>query len=417
MTFNNGSIQAIIYKNVTLSSAVTMTGISPWNFLGQGTTQILDVNTATFVPPITIDSPSGTLQLAENTTCSATVTLTSGTLDLSSGNRTLTCNIFSSSNSNTRSILFGTGNITLTGNAATIWSCATATNFSYTGTPTVNLTYAGDSGARGVSHGSVAGATEANSLNFNVSAGTDTFGITSAPGNSIKNLNFTGFAGTFSSTIRVIYGDLTLVSGMTLTAGNGTTTFAGTSGTQQITTAGLTLDYPITQNGVGGTVQLQDNLTMGSTRTFTFTNGTLDLNDNVLTAGSVSTSNSNTRSIDFGRNGVINCEGGFTATTATGLTTAGRGRIKMSSASAKTFAGGGANYSAAALEQAGAGTLTITGANTFDDITNSNATASQITFPANTTTSVRKLSVSGSSGNLVSLRSSTDGTKFTIQTV
>jgi hypothetical protein len=123
-----------------------------------------------------------------------------------------------------------------------------------------------------------------------------------------------------------------------------------------------------------------------------------------------------TRLIDFGRNGVINCEGGWIAN-ATGLTTAGRGRIKMSSASAKAFAGGGATYAGVALEQAGAGTLTITGANTFDDITNSNATASQITFPANTTTSVRKLSVSGSSGNLVSLRSSTEGTAFTIQTV
>jgi len=84
-----------IYKNVTLSSAITTTTSTlAWAFNGQGTTQILDVNTATFVPPITIESPSGTLQLAEDTTCSGTVTLTSGTLDLSSGNRTLTCLTF-----------------------------------------------------------------------------------------------------------------------------------------------------------------------------------------------------------------------------------------------------------------------------------------------------------------------------------
>jgi hypothetical protein len=87
----------------------------------------------------------------------------------------------------------------------------------------------------------------------------------------------------------------------------------------------------------------------------------------------------------------------------------------MSSASAKTFAGGGVTYPA--LDQAGAGTLTITGANTFADITNSNATASQITFPASTTTSVNQLSLSGSAGNLVSMRSSTNGTQFTIQLV
>jgi hypothetical protein len=86
----------------------------------------------------------------------------------------------------------------------------------------------------------------------------------------------------------------------------------------------------------------------------------------------------------------------------------------MSSASAKTFAGGGANYAGVALEQAGAGTLTITGANTFDDITNTNATASQITFPASTTTTVNNFNVNGTAGNLVSLRSSTTGTRYTL---
>jgi hypothetical protein len=88
----------------------------------------------------------------------------------------------------------------------------------------------------------------------------------------------------------------------------------------------------------------------------------------------------------------------------------------MDFATAKTFSGGGGVYPFT-LNQGGAGTLTITGANTFDDITNTNATASQITFPASTTTSVRKFSVSGRSGNLVSLRSSTDGATYTIQTV
>jgi hypothetical protein len=154
---------------------------------------------------------------------------------------------------------------------------------------------------------------------------------------------------------------------------------------------------------------------MGSTRAFTLTNGTLNLNNKVLTAGTISTSNSNTRSIDFARNGVINCEGAFTATTATGLTTAGRGRIKMSSASAKTFAGGGRVYPI--LDQAGAGTLTITGANTFADIVNTNATASQITFPANTITKVQDFTLQGNPSELVSLRSSTSGTRFTIEKV
>jgi hypothetical protein len=415
MTFNNGSNNPRIYGNVIFSSALTNTATTGGLiFNGQGLTQQLTTAGVNLAAAIVTDNATGTVQLLDNLATSGTVTLTSGTLDLNDFD--LTCNIFSSNNSNTRAIAFGTGQIDVTGNNGTVFAMSAMSNFTYTGTSKINLTYSGGVGTRTIATGLISsGATETNALNFNVTAGTDIISM----GQVFKNLDLTGFSGGWQTptSTRTMYGNLTFSSGITLFSGTVGFQFLATSGTQEITTAGQTLDFPIVQDGVGGTVQLQDNLTMGSTRAFTLTEGTLDLNDKVLTAGSVSTSNSNTRSIDFGRNGVINCEGEFTATTATGLTTAGRGRIKMSSASAKTFAGGGANYSAAALEQAGAGTLTITGANTFDDITNSNATASQITFPANTTTSVRKLSVSGSPGNLVSLRSSTDGTKFTIQTV
>ena len=127
-------------------------------------------------------------------------------------------------------------------------------------------------------------------------------------------------------------------------------------------------------------------------------------------------SNSNTRTLNLGANGTLAVNGGGYTVTTTGLTFSGTGTISMNLATAKTFAGGGGVYPFT-LNQGGAGTLTITGANTFANITNTNPTASQITFPASTTTSVRKLSVSGRSGNLVSLRSSTDGAAFTIQTV
>jgi hypothetical protein len=294
MTFNNSTNPGIIYKNVTLSSAVTMTGTAALQFVGQGTTQILDVNTATFVPPMVINSPSGTLQLAENTTCSAIVTLTSGTLDLN--NNVLTANAFSSSNSNTRVIAFGTGNITLTGNAATVLAMQTATNFSYTGTPTVNLTYSGSTGTRNIAFGTPTGGTESNALSFNISAGSDIVSINSGGTSSAKNINFTGFTGTlaFASSPRAWYGNLTISSGMTLTAGTNATTFAGTSGTQQITTAGQTLDFPLTFNGIGGTFAFQDALTQGSTRAFTITNGTVQLKNSVTsTVGAFATSGTN----------------------------------------------------------------------------------------------------------------------------
>ena len=409
MTFANGNIQVIAYKNVTLSSSVTMTGTSNWVFQGQGTTQILDVNTATFVPPITIDSPSGTLQLAENTTCSDTVTLTSGTLDLN--NNVLTALTFSSSNSNTRSIAFGTGNINLTGNAATIWTTATATGFSYTGTPTINATYSGSTGTRTFNTGTTGTITEANALSFNITAGTDI--VTILNNHALRSLNFTGFAGSFTTNNRTIYGNLTVSSGMTLVSGTSTTTFVATSGTQTITTNGnTTIDFPITQNGVGGTVQLQDNLTIGATRTYTLTNGTLNVNGKTLTTGIFSSSNSNTRVLNLGTNGKIAVNGGNFTATVTGFTFSGTGTISMDFATAKTFAGGGGVYPYT-LNQGGAGTLTITGANTFDNITDT-VQPCTITFPANTTTTVNNFNVNGTAGNLVSLQSSTPGTRYTL---
>lgn len=403
MTFASSTVLGYIYKNVTLSSAVTMTGTGVWNFNGQSTTQILDTNTATFTPPITIDSPNGTLQLAENTTCSSTVTLTSGTLDLSSGNRTLTCNIFSSTNANTRVIAFGTGNITTTG-VGTVWTTSTFTNFSFTGTSTVNISN-NSASTTTVTTGAM---TEAQSLNFNYTTGTYALIDTNAV---YRSVNFTGFAGTISS-VRTIFGDLTLSTGMTLTSGTNTFNFLSTSGTQLITTNGKTIDNPINQNGIGGTVQLQDNLTMGSTRTFTLTNGSLDVNGNVLTTGIFSSSNTNTRTLNLGVNGKLAVNGGSWGPTLTGLTFSGTGTISMDFATAKTFAGGGGVYPYT-LNQGGVGTLTITGANTFANITNT-VQPTTITFPASTTTTVSDFNVNGTAGNLVSLRSSIPGTIFTL---
>jgi hypothetical protein len=247
---------------------------------------------------VVLNSSTLGLTLGANLTIARTFNLTSGVLDLTgnAGNWTFTCVSFVSSNSNIRSIAFGTGNITLTGNAATILNMGTATNFSHTGTPTVNATYAGAVGTRAFSF--TTGTTEANSLNINVTAGTD---IVTTPF-AFRNLNFTGFAGTLSlnaSGSNLIYGNVTLSSGMTLTGGGIVWTFSATSGTQQITTAGQTLNTPITKNGAG-TLQLQDNLTMGSTRTFTLTAGTLDLVDKTLTAGIFSSQNSNIRTLAFG---------------------------------------------------------------------------------------------------------------------
>jgi hypothetical protein len=325
MTINNGTINGIFYKNVTLSSVVTMTGTGAWQFVGQGTTQILDVNTATFVPPIAVNSQSGTLQLAENTTCSGTVTLTQGTLDLN--NFDLTCNVFSiASGTNTKVIAFGTGVINVSGrNTAVLANSLTGSGFSYTGTPRFNLTGAGIAGeTRSISF-TQAVYNEANAVDVYVTAGADTV-TTSGTGFNIRTLDFTGFTGTFTrTTFSTQFGNLVFSSGMTLNT-TSTLTFAATSGTQLVTTNGKTLDFPVTQNGVGGTVQLQDDLTMGSSRTFTLTAGTLDLNNFTLNTGLFNSNNTNIRSIAFGTGNItVNSPNGsvFNTDNSTNFTVTG----------------------------------------------------------------------------------------------
>jgi fibronectin-binding autotransporter adhesin len=127
---------------------------------------------------------------------------------------------------------------------------------------------------------------------------------------------------------------------MTKVAGTGTFTFAATSGTKTINTAGVTFDNPFTFNGVGGTFQLQAALTSGSTRACTLTNGTLDLNGYTLTTGTFSSTNSNVRTLAFGSTGkiVLTATSGtiFTYGTATNLTVTGTSLVQATSGGAGT---------------------------------------------------------------------------------
>lgn len=262
----------------------------------------------------------------------------------------------------TGTLAFGTNNITIASGSATIYTGATT--FSVTGTPVINCTYSGSSGTRSINPAIV---TEANSISFNISAGSDIVAFGNQSG--IKNLNFTGFSGTFNggSNTRTIYGNLTLSTGMTLSAGANTTNFGATSGTQQITSNGKAMDFPITFAGTA-TYQLADALTSGSARTMTLTSGTLDLNNKTLTVGAFNTSNSNVRSIGFGTTGNITLTGtsgtlwtvatitnfGLTGTPTVNLTDTGAGTTRT-----VTHTGGIASQAISVYVKAGGATSTV----------------------------------------------------------
>jgi len=285
MTLATGSQTPNVYGSWKNGTGTTLSGTQAITFAGRLATQQITSNGIAFTQPITINNSTGTVQLQDDFTTGTTITttLTSGTLDLNG--KTLTTGLFSSSNSNTRTIAFGAGNITLTGSSLTIWNTGTDTNFVYTGTPTVNCTYSGSVGTRILGTGTAA--TETYAINFNVSAGSDTVTANQRYG----TLNFTGFTGTLNNNTRIIYKSLILSSSMTCTPGTLITNFLATSGTWQITSNNQTLDFPVTFNGLGGTWACTDALTLGSSRALTFSLGTLQLKASATnTVGSFVTS-------------------------------------------------------------------------------------------------------------------------------
>jgi hypothetical protein len=83
----------------------------------------------------------------------------------------------------------------------------------------------------------------------------------------------------------------------------------------------------------------------------------------------------------------------------------------MTSASTKTFAGGGKTWPT--LNQGGAGALTIQQSNTFTDITDT-AQPATITLTSGTTQTVTQFTASGTAGNLITLNASTPGSQATL---
>ncbi|MFA7253862.1 MAG: fibronectin type III domain-containing protein [Patescibacteria group bacterium] len=215
----------------------------------------------------------------------------------------------------------------------------------------------------------------------------------------------------------VIYGSLTTATGMTLSGtSSGVYTYFEGRGTHIITSNGMTWGRRVGIQSLGGTYSLQDAFV--NTQTMYVNNGTFDANDFDITALQFVSSNGNTRTINMG-------SGNFTVTgtsvvwntgTTTNLTLNPESStiiIGNTSDTAKTFTGGGLTYNNIVVTAGGAGVVSINGANTFNNLTiNSPKT---VTFPANTTTTINgTFTANGTSGNIVTLNSSSAGQAATI---
>jgi mucin-19 len=396
-----------IFGNFTASSGMTYIGsINDLIFSATSGVQLI-TSAGRTLGSISQNGVGGTVRLVNPTTIGSGFTyfLTNGTLDLGTNTASLTCGSFSSNNTNIRQIQFGTASIT-----CLTWDTTNATNFTYTGTPNVNLS----SGARDAQIHEV-GETEANVLNFNVS-GTGSLNI--GNNGALRSLNCTGYTGSWSPGPDTydFYGNITLVSGMTLTTGTGTWNLLATSGTQTITSGGRTM-FALTQNGVGGTVSLGDALSLAGT--YTLTNGTFNANNQNLTASTFSSNNTNIRTITMG-SGTWSLSGTGSVWNVSGANltlNVNTSTIVLSdtSTTAKTFAGDGKTYNNLTLgDGAGITTYTITGANTFNTLATNKSVSSTIVLPASTTTTATTFSVNGSIYNPIALTSSTSGTQATL---
>jgi len=396
--------------NLTLSSTMTVTdAAAAITFVGTtATAQTITSNGVALNRTITFNtSGTGGVSLADAFTTTRAITQAGGTLNINS--QTLTGLTYSNTNTSAATLTFGaSGKIYCTG-TGTVFSIAATSTFTLTGG--ISDVYITSTGSTAITASGRSGGTEAQSISFSFTGGTYALTLTT----NVKNLNFTGFAGSVVAGARTIYGNLTLSSGMTVTGTASVTTFSGSSGTKTITSNGTSLNCNITFDGAGSTFKFltaSDN----SGRAVILTNGIVDLNGQTVTYGSVTTA-AGTKNITF-NGGYLYLIGsvGFANSVPTGFTTTAgtaNGFIYMAYALAKNFVGGGSSF-AATLVQAAAGALTVSGSNTFlGGLTNTTQPA-PIAFTSSTTNTFNgDIKLKGTAGKLIVITAVTAGTAAT----
>ena len=219
---------------------------------------------------------------------------------------------------------------------------------------------------------------------------------------------------TLATTAFTIYGDWKNGSGTTL-SGTAALTYSGRN-TQSITSAGKTFTQNLTIDTYGGTVQLVDAINIG-TSTISPTNGTFITNGYNVTAGNMSSNNSNVRAINLGASTVSLLSAPSYATTNFTFS-AGTSQINISSVGG-TFSGGGLTFYNVAFTSTAAtnSIVTINGANTFNNLTiSAPSTAGLIgcTFSSNQTITGTLTCAGATAVRRIFLRSDTLGTQRTL---
>lgn len=225
------------------------------------------------------------------------------------------------------------------------------------------------------------------------------------------DITYPGITFTGSGPSLSVFGNLNISSGTTWTAA-GSLTLASTY-SNTATTGNTVISSSVYLNGAGGTYQLQDNLRIASNSQLVLVNGTLDINGQLVSAGTFDTGTGfktllfNAGNIELSGSPnawLVDSPPNFTITAG-----AGTGYIRLLSNSAKTFSGGGFSYPAA-LVNAGSGALSIAGNNTFIDI-QTPALPTALLFAGGSTTTLGQFSATGSRAGVLTIGSINPGTQ------
>jgi hypothetical protein len=216
------------------------------------------------------------------------------------------------------------------------------------------------------------------------------------------------------------YGDYTLGSGVTI-SGTSAQTFSG-RGTQTFTSAGKTITFPITVDKPTGAFELGD--AYESSNTLTLTQGTFDAKNYSVTCTRFDSSNSNTRTLTMG-SGLWTLSGTGTGVTGsvwvmgtpTGLTlNKDTADILLSNTgtAAREFRASGRSFNKITIGGAtGTSTTTFSLSPSFTELASIKTVAHTITF-SSASFNVGTWSVTGTAGNVVTVNSSSAGTRRTI---
>ena len=307
-TWNNatGINDINLYGSLELTAAMTLNFNGVITFQNTSGTALLKTNGKTLGFAIGRNGLGGTTQMQDALVSTSTQTtpffVTAGTWDFNNFN--VTARSFTSSGTLNRQLAFGTGslNLTNTSTVTIINIVSGGTGFSVSGTPTVNLSGAATSSTRTIA---ALGTPEAASLIINVTAG-GSGSTVNLNGSRFRSLNFTGFSGIVTGAPSyTLYGSLNL-SGASSFDASGAITFAHTSGTAIITSAGKQLNCAVTINSPGGTTQMADAANIADVGTgLTLTAGTFNLNNFTLTLNCLTSAGTLARTLAFGTTGAI----------------------------------------------------------------------------------------------------------------